>query len=370
MVGRFRRSSLFDHCQLLQPHNPSRRERTIQKTMTIQRFLASLLWLLVQEQHRMVQATPMDEENENNKSELLGMNNHHPRRRLDQVFADNLSVQGNICAGNRCTASESFNTDTLRFKQDNIRIHFQDTSNTGNFPFNDWRIVINDSFGGGSNYFGVEDSSAGRIPFLVEAGAIENALVVGSGDKGFVGFGTDAPQANLHVKSGECPALRLEKDSSAGFLPKTWEIRNVGAKMEFRCDDKTIMSLDCGAPENSLVLDSSGSLNFSTRRRAEEEGEHSTSHTNTEKMPRPTHSGVAKAAEFTNMGSTRGSAKATVVLPQEVEDDYMVFLTAETKNAHKHYTPNVLSRTSKGFEISLGDSAADLVQVNWIIHHL
>ena len=70
------------------------------------------------------------------------------------------------------------------------------------------------------------------------------------------------------------------------------------------------------------------------------------------------------------MGSTRGSAKATVVLPQEVEGDYMVFLTAETKNAHKHYTPNVLSRTSKGFEISLGDSAADLVQVNWIIHHL
>ena len=338
--------------------------------MTTHRFFASVLWLVVQAHHCMVQAAPMDDEKESSNTEPLGMNNHHGHRRLNQVFFDDLIVQGSTCIGLDCRSSESFGFDSLRLRENNLRIHFEDTSNSASFPSNDWRIVINDSFNGGSNYFAVEDSSAGRIPFLVEAGAVENALVVGSGDKGFVGFGTDDPLANIHVKSGECPAIRLEKDSSAGFLPKTWEIRNVGAKMEFRCDEKTIMSLDCGAPENSLVLDSSGNLNFNTRRRAEEEHEDGTTHTTTAKKSQPTHSGVAKAAEFTNMGSTRGSAKATVVLPQEVEGDYMVFLTARTKYANKHFTPNVLSQTSKGFEISLGDSAADLVQVNWIIHHL
>jgi hypothetical protein len=61
-----------------------------------------------------------------------------------QVFATDVIVQGSMCVGIDCATSESFGFDTQRFKENNLRIHFNDTSASASFPSNDWRITIND----------------------------------------------------------------------------------------------------------------------------------------------------------------------------------------------------------------------------------
>jgi hypothetical protein len=83
----------------------------------------------------------------------------------DIVHLDDVIITGSLCVGFDCVNGESFGFDTLRLKENNLRIHFQDTSTSASFPSNDWRIVINDTANGGASYFGVEDSSAARHPF-------------------------------------------------------------------------------------------------------------------------------------------------------------------------------------------------------------
>jgi hypothetical protein len=139
-----------------------------------------------------------------------------------QVIPMDLIVQGSECVGFDCTSTESFGFDTLRIKENNLRVHFQDTSSTASFPGNDWRIVINDSSNGGANYFAVEDSDAVTVPFRVLAGAGNNALYVNA--SGNVGMGTAAPVVELHVADGDSPTLRLEQDGSSGFTPQTWDL--------------------------------------------------------------------------------------------------------------------------------------------------
>ncbi|MDM7930876.1 hypothetical protein [Tabrizicola sp.] len=71
----------------------------------------------------------------------------------DQVIADDLIVTGSACVGFDCVNNENFGFDTLVLKENNLRIFFDDTSNSSSFPANDWRIVINDSANGGSSFF-------------------------------------------------------------------------------------------------------------------------------------------------------------------------------------------------------------------------
>lgn len=49
----------------------------------------------------------------------------------DQVIADNLAVQGGACVGVDCVNGENLGSDTLRPKENNLRILFQDTSAAG-----------------------------------------------------------------------------------------------------------------------------------------------------------------------------------------------------------------------------------------------
>jgi hypothetical protein len=132
------------------------------------------------------------------------------------------SIQGSLCFGIDCVSSESFGFDTGRYKENNLRVHFDDTSAAASFPGNDWRIIINDSSNGGASYFGIEDATAGRIPFRVEAGAPRNALTVDS--NGDVGIGTASAVVELHIKDGDSPTVRLEQDATSGFGAQTWDI--------------------------------------------------------------------------------------------------------------------------------------------------
>lgn len=176
-------------------------------------------------------------------------------RQKDQVFTDDLIVTGSGCIGTDCVNNESFGFDTLRLKENNLRINFDDTSNSGSFPSNDWRIVANDSNNGGTSYLAIEDSTAGRIPFRVVAGARANALYVDS--SGRVGFGTSTPSVDIHDRNGNTPTLRLEQDGSSGFTSQTWDvggneanffIRDVtnGSKLAFR--------IKPGSPESSVHI--------------------------------------------------------------------------------------------------------------------
>lgn len=61
-----------------------------------------------------------------------------------EVVAEDLIVQGSQCVGVDCIDGESFGFDTLRLKSPAPQILFDDTSSSGGFPSNDWRLSVTD----------------------------------------------------------------------------------------------------------------------------------------------------------------------------------------------------------------------------------
>lgn len=176
-----------------------------------------------------------------------------------QVFATDLIVQGSACVGVDCTSGESFGFDTIRLKENNLRIKFDDTSSSGSFPNNDWQLVANDTNNGGANRFSVEDVTHSKTPFTIEANAPNNTLYVDSNQR--VGVGTSSPAVDLHLRQGNSPALRLEQDGSSGFTAQTWDL--AGNEANFFLRDVTHSSklpfrVEPGAPDNALYVDSTG----------------------------------------------------------------------------------------------------------------
>lgn len=183
----------------------------------------------------------------------------------DQVIADDLIVDGSACVGFDCVNGEVFGFDTLRLKENNLRLHFEDTSAAGGFPTTDWRIIANDSANGGASYLGIEDASASRRIATFEGNAPAHSLYVDDG--GRVGFGTSIPSTDLHVKDGDSPTLRLEQDGSSGFAPQTWDI--AGNETNFFVRDATNGStlplrIRPGAPSSSIFIDPDGDVGFKT----------------------------------------------------------------------------------------------------------
>ncbi len=184
----------------------------------------------------------------------------------DQQILDDLIVDGSACIGLDCVNGESFGFDTLRLKENNLRIHFHDTSTSASFPSNDWRIVINDSSNGGGNYFGIEDTTAARNPFRIEAGARSNALYVEA--DGDIGVGTPNPTVDLHILTGNTPTVRLDQDGSSGFTAQTWDL--AGNEANFFIRDATNGStlpfrIRPGAPSSAIdIKGGSGDVGFGT----------------------------------------------------------------------------------------------------------
>ncbi len=189
----------------------------------------------------------------------------------DNVILDDLIVDGSACVGQDCANGLNFGFDTLILKENNLRLKFEDTSSSASFPSNDWRLIANDSSNGGANYFAIEDATAGRTPFKVEAGAINNALYVDS--DGDVGVGTSNPVVEVHSVDGNTPTLRLEQDGSSGFTPQTWDI--AGNETNFFVRDVTNGSklpfkIKPGAPDDSLFVAADGTIGVGTDSPAEE----------------------------------------------------------------------------------------------------
>lgn len=182
-----------------------------------------------------------------------------------QVFTQDVIVQGSLCVGIDCTSSEVFGFDTQRYKENNLRIKFDDTSASASFPANDWQITINDAANGGGNYFGIEDVTNASIPFRVEAGAPNNSLYVES--DGDVGIKTSQPVVDLHMVEGNTPTLRLDQDGSDGFAPQAWDV--AGNEASFFIRDVTNGStlpfrIKPGAPTDALTISNQGGIGIGT----------------------------------------------------------------------------------------------------------
>jgi hypothetical protein len=182
----------------------------------------------------------------------------------DQVIPDDLIVQGSICAGFDCVNNENFGFSTIKLKENNLRIEFDDTS-VGAFPANDWQIVANDSASGGANFLGVLDQTSGRRIMSLTAGAAANSIFVDS--TGRVGFMTATPVLDLHVNTGNTPGMRLEQNNSGGFTAQTWDV--AGNEANFFVRDVTGGSLLSfrirpGAPSSSLDIASTGRVGMGT----------------------------------------------------------------------------------------------------------
>jgi hypothetical protein len=171
------------------------------------------------------------------------------------VVADNQIVQGSLCVGIDCVNAETFDFDTIKLKENNTRIRFDDTSATAGFPNVDWQLTANDSASGGANRFFLEDLTNARVPLSIAGGAPNNALFVAANGK--VGFRTATPVLDLHVSTGDTPAMRLDQNGSGGWAPQSWDV--AGNEANFFVRDVTGGSLlpfkiRPGAPTNSLVV--------------------------------------------------------------------------------------------------------------------
>jgi hypothetical protein len=184
----------------------------------------------------------------------------------DQVFVDDVIVQGSICVGFDCVNGEGFGFDTGRFKENNLRVHFDDTSVSASFPSNDWRIVINDTTNGGDNFFAIDDATSGRRVFRLEAGAPANSLTVDS--NGDVGIGLENAAVEVHVRDGDSPTVRLEQDGSSGFSTQIWDV--VGNEANFFVRDVTNGSRlpfrikPGGGNDDAIVISGNGNIGIGT----------------------------------------------------------------------------------------------------------
>jgi len=183
----------------------------------------------------------------------------------DQVIPDDLIVQGSTCVGFDCVANESFGFDTIKLKENNTRIKFEDTSSTAGYASNDWQLIANDSASGGLNKFSIEDVSGAKVPFTLIAGAPSNSLYVDSTGK--VGLRTSTPVLDVHANTGDTPAIRLEQNNSGGYTAQTWDI--AGNEANFFVRDLTSGSrlpfrIRPGAPTSSLDIAASGNVGMGT----------------------------------------------------------------------------------------------------------
>lgn len=183
----------------------------------------------------------------------------------DQVISDDLIVDGSACIGFDCANGEAFGFDTIKLKENNLRIKFDDTSSSPGFPDNDWQITANGSANGGVEKFAIDDISGGRTPFTIEAGAPSHSLYVDDG--GRIGLGTATPVVEIHSVDGDTPTLRLAQDGSSGFEPQTWDV--AGNETNFFIRDATSGStlpfrIRGGAPTSSLDISSDGELGVGT----------------------------------------------------------------------------------------------------------
>ena len=197
--------------------------------------------------------------------------NHRASFLPDVVTADDEIIQGSLCVGLDCVVNENFGFDTIRLKENNDRIQFDDTSTSAGFPTNNWQIRANSSGSGGESFLGVVDQGAtgnsetGTVVFQVTAGAPANSLRVASTGK--IGLRTATPVLDVHMNTADTPAIRFEQNNTGGFSAQTWDV--AGNEANFFVRDVTSGSrlpfrIRPGAPTSSIDIAANGNVGIGT----------------------------------------------------------------------------------------------------------
>jgi hypothetical protein len=210
----------------------------------------------------------------NSSAAMSGFRRHHPvvvNPFFDFVIADDLIVQGSACVGLDCVDGENFGFDTIRVKENNTRIQYDDTSTSAGFATNNWQIRANAQGSGGGSFLAFVDQGAtgnsetGTIVFEVDAGAPANSLRVSSG--GNIGIGTATPVLDVHANTTDTPAIRLEQNNSGGFTAQTWDIGANEANFFVRDvtgGSRLSLRIRPGAPTSSLDIAANGNVGVGT----------------------------------------------------------------------------------------------------------
>ena len=118
------------------------------------------------------------------------------RTALDIVNADDLIVQGSLCVGFDCVLNESFGFDTIRLKENNTRIKFEDTS-VGGFPTTNGSSRRTTSASGGAEQV-LDRGHHGRQGPVHGRGRRAHQFAL-RGITGRVGFRTQRPVLDVHL---------------------------------------------------------------------------------------------------------------------------------------------------------------------------
>jgi hypothetical protein len=174
----------------------------------------------------------------------------------DTFFTDDVSAQGGVCAGFDCTNAESYGFATIKLKENNLRLKFEDTSTSAGFASTDWQLSANDTASGGANKFFIEDLTAATSPFVIEGATPSNTLYVDS--TGRIGIRTSTPAKDLHITASVSPSIRMEESGTF----QNWDI--VANSNNFYVRDvnheQNPFIIKASAPYNSLVIDSVGRI--------------------------------------------------------------------------------------------------------------
>ncbi|HEX6098763.1 MAG TPA: tail fiber domain-containing protein [Thermoanaerobaculia bacterium] len=175
------------------------------------------------------------------------------RPATETYFADDVSAAGGVCAGVDCTNAESYGVATIKMKENNTRLKFEDTSTSAGFATTDWQISANDMSSGGANKLYVEDLTAATVPFLIEGGTPTNTLYVDS--NGRVGVRTSTPARDLTIANPVSVGIRMEQSASPF---QAWDI--VANNNNFYVRDvnheQNPFIIKSSAPYNALVIES------------------------------------------------------------------------------------------------------------------
>ena len=176
-------------------------------------------------------------------------------------FADDVSAAGGVCAGADCTNAESYGFTTIKLKENNLRIRFEDTSTTAGFASTDWQLSANDTASGGANKFFVEDITAVTTPFVIEGATPNNTLYVDS--NGRIGIKTSTPGRDLTIANTVSPIIRMEQSLSPF---QAWDIVANNNNFYVRDVNHEVnpFIIEPSAPTNSLVVDTTGNIGLGT----------------------------------------------------------------------------------------------------------
>ncbi|KAA1172882.1 hypothetical protein FWJ25_13820 [Marinobacter salinexigens] len=106
-----------------------------------------------------------------------------------EVILDDLIVQGSACVGADCVENMTFEFDTLVLRSATPQVVFQDTSNAGTFPSDDWVVGATDGGLATQTSFFIKNltnaldalviSADGDVALGAGAAVVEDAVSVG-----------------------------------------------------------------------------------------------------------------------------------------------------------------------------------------------